>query len=174
MLIKKVRIEGIVRPDRYRLPKLTHCNVGCRRPQASRAQPQGQGLQVPPNSHRVAYPPSCPLLQVRRRPASYLEVRVRYRQHHCRIKRETIPLGWLEGWQRGDLSPPELGETIHGKLAFRATPMPVLWSGRTAHLCSMMLNSKAFHCYIPCTMLSAVIAVICPARKILRHYPKRL
>jgi hypothetical protein len=39
---------------------------GCCRPQAPRAQPQGQGLQVPPHSHRVPYPPSGPLLQDRR------------------------------------------------------------------------------------------------------------
>lgn len=33
------------------------------RPQAPRAQPQGQGRQVPPYSDRVPYPPSDPLLQ---------------------------------------------------------------------------------------------------------------
>ena len=56
--------------------------TGRLRPQAPRAQPQGQGRQVPSDSHRVAYPPSGPLLQDRRRPAADLEVRERYGQHH--------------------------------------------------------------------------------------------
>lgn len=58
---------------------------GRRRPQAPGAQPQGQGLQVPPDSDRVAYPPSLPLLQDRRCPASYLQVRVRHRLHYGRL-----------------------------------------------------------------------------------------
>ena len=63
---------------------LTH-TLGCCRPQAPRAQPQGQGLQVPPDSYRVPHPPSVPLLQDRRCPPPYLEVRVRHRLHPRRI-----------------------------------------------------------------------------------------
>lgn len=65
--------------------QLTSVTIGCRRPQAPRAQPQGQGLQVPPDSDRVAYPPSGPLLQDCWRPASYLALRGCHRLHPCGI-----------------------------------------------------------------------------------------
>src|SRR5690242_1933551 len=39
----------------------------------------------PPHSHRVPYSPSLPLLQDRRCPSPYLEVRERHRLHPCRI-----------------------------------------------------------------------------------------
>ena len=78
MLIKKVRFgrfSAIPASANTRLP-------GCCRPQASRAQPQGSRLQVPPDSHRVPYPPSVPLLQDRRCPSTNLEIRVCHRLHH--------------------------------------------------------------------------------------------
>ncbi len=56
--------------------------VGGRRPQAPRAQPKGQGLQVPPHSHRVAHPPPVALLQDGRRAAAHVEIREHHSQHH--------------------------------------------------------------------------------------------
>jgi hypothetical protein len=82
MLIKKVSAH---RPNRPWAMQLTDMILGRLRPQAPRAQPQGQGLQVPPDSHRVPYPPSRPLLPHRRRHAPELEVRVRHRLHHGRL-----------------------------------------------------------------------------------------
>lgn len=92
MLIKKVSYPP---PSADGDPEC-HTNMsskGRRRPQAPRAQPQGQGLQVPPHSHRVACPPSCPLLQDRRRPAPHLEVRERHCQHHRRLSDELLASG---------------------------------------------------------------------------------
>ena len=48
--------------------------LGRGRPQAPRAQPQGQRLQVPPYPHRIPHPPPQPLLQVRQCPAAELEI----------------------------------------------------------------------------------------------------
>lgn len=61
---------------------LTSNPPGRRCPQAPRAQPQGPGLQVPPDSRRVPYPPSVPLLQDRRCSPTYLEIRELHCQHH--------------------------------------------------------------------------------------------
>ncbi|KAB8611438.1 hypothetical protein FH972_025943 [Carpinus fangiana] len=72
MLIKKV-IFPMERSFRKTPQTNATIQTGRRRPQAPRAQPQGQGWQVPPHSHRVPYPPPVPLLQDRRRPASHLE-----------------------------------------------------------------------------------------------------
>lgn len=55
------------RPPDPRRPLPPH-QEGRHRSQAPRAQPSRQGLQVPPHSYRVPYPPSCPLLQVRSLP----------------------------------------------------------------------------------------------------------
>jgi len=55
---------------------LTITEACCERAQASGAQPQGYGQQVPSHSHRVAYPPSDPLLQDRWCCAADLQVRV--------------------------------------------------------------------------------------------------
>jgi hypothetical protein len=79
MLIKKVCF-GEVAPDAIAM--LTRYPPGRRCPQAPRAQPQGPGLQVPPDSHRVPYPPPVPLLQDRRCSPTYLEIRELHRQHH--------------------------------------------------------------------------------------------
>merc|ERR1712000_409519 len=59
---------------------------GRRCPQAPRAQPKGQGLQIPPYSHRVQNPPSQQILQDCRCSATQLEVRERHCKHHGRIK----------------------------------------------------------------------------------------
>merc|ERR1711964_551968 len=59
---------------------------GRRCPQAPRAQPKGQGLQIPPYSHRVHNPPSQQILQDCRCSATQLEVRERHCKHHGRIK----------------------------------------------------------------------------------------
>lgn len=78
MLIKKVRfgtLGAIWTCANNRL-------LGCCRPQAPRAQPQGSRLQVPPDSHRVPHSPSVPLLQDRRRSPTNLEIRVCHRFHH--------------------------------------------------------------------------------------------
>ena len=82
MLIKKVGLDS---HHNFYARLADKIIPGCCRPQAPRAQPQGQGLQVPPDSHRVPYPPSGPLLQDRRCPSSHLEVRVLNRLHHGRI-----------------------------------------------------------------------------------------
>merc|ERR1712230_341344 len=58
---------------------------GRRRPQAPRAQPKGQGLQVPPHPHRIQNPPSQQILQDCRCSATQLEVRERHCKHHGRI-----------------------------------------------------------------------------------------
>jgi hypothetical protein len=47
---------------------------GRRRPQTPRAQQKGQGLQVPPHSHRVSHPSLVAVLQDRWGAASDLEV----------------------------------------------------------------------------------------------------
>ena len=76
----------------YPISTLTHTNgmsssdtamfcLGRRRPQAPRAQPQGQGQQVPPHSHRIPHPPPLAILQVRRCAATDLEIRERDGQH---------------------------------------------------------------------------------------------
>lgn len=78
MLIKKVQfatLRSIPANANFRL-------LGCCRPQAPRAQPQGSRLQVPPDSHRVPHSPSVPLLQDRRRSPTNLEIRVCHRFHH--------------------------------------------------------------------------------------------
>jgi hypothetical protein len=82
MLVKKVCLHC---PQIFSVQLADMIFSGCCRPQASRAQPQGQGLQVPPHSHRVPYPPSGSLLQDRRCPSPHLEVRVLDRLHHGRI-----------------------------------------------------------------------------------------
>ena len=51
---------------------------GGRRPQAPRDQSQGQGLEVPLDSYRVAYSPPCAILQVQAADPSDLQVRLRY------------------------------------------------------------------------------------------------
>lgn len=61
------------------------CSSGRRCPQAPRAQPQGQGLQVPSHSHRIQNPPPEQILQDRRCLATQLEVRERHRKHPCGI-----------------------------------------------------------------------------------------
>lgn len=78
MLIKKVRFGTLGVMPASANSRL----LGCCRPQAPRAQPQGSRLQVPPDSHRVPYPPSVPLLQDRRCPSTNLEIRVCHRLHH--------------------------------------------------------------------------------------------
>jgi hypothetical protein len=79
MLIKKVRFGNFTQ---CAIAMLTNDPPGCRCPQAPRAQPQGPGLQVPPDSHRVPYPPPVPLLQDRRCSPSHLEIRELHRLHH--------------------------------------------------------------------------------------------
>lgn len=93
MLIKKVRKEQLPpAPSQHISPPPHVCMLttvvsclGCRCPQAPRAQPQGQGLQVPPHSDRVPYPPSGPLLQDRRCPAPHLALRGCHRFHSRRL-----------------------------------------------------------------------------------------
>lgn len=58
---------------------------GCRRPKAPRDQPQGQGLEVPPHSHRVPYPPSRPVLQDEAADPTFVQVRLGHRLHPHRI-----------------------------------------------------------------------------------------
>jgi hypothetical protein len=87
MLIKKVsapmRAQNIA--QHHCMLEMLTTYTGRRRPQAPRAQPQGQGQQVPPDSHRVPHPPPVPLLQDRRQPPAHLEIRERYCQHSCRL-----------------------------------------------------------------------------------------
>ena len=100
MLIKKVctlffRLMGI-NADKFE---------GCCCSQASREKPKGQGLQVPPHSHRVPHPPLVPLLQDRRCPTTYLEIRERNCQHLGRINfntgHDSCYLAW--SWGVGNL-----------------------------------------------------------------------
>ena len=73
--------------------------LGRRRPQAPRAQPQGQGQQVPPHSDRVPHPPPLPLLQDRRCPAADLEIRERDCFDTCRMSAHQKDGRWEEDWK---------------------------------------------------------------------------
>jgi hypothetical protein len=85
MLIKKVYT-----PHFCILVYHTKANLkGCCRSQAPRAKPKGQGLQVPPHSHRVPYPPSLSLLQDCWCSPTHLEVRECHCQHPCSINVDT-------------------------------------------------------------------------------------
>lgn len=98
MLIKKVRYNYTF-----------HCShlantidPGRRRPQAPRAQPQGQGQQIPPHSDRVPYSPSVALLQDRRCPPTNLEIRERHRLYPRRISVANAGSGiWLHQSKKG-------------------------------------------------------------------------
>ena len=81
MLIKKVIYISLDSISEQKLTEPGRC-----RAQAPRAQPERQGLQVPPHSHRVADPPPRALLQVGRRTAAQLEIRERDSQHHRGIR----------------------------------------------------------------------------------------
>ena len=59
-----------------------------RRPTAPGAQPQGQGLQVPPHPHRVPHPPPGPLLPHHAQADAQLEVRVLHRRLPRRLSQK--------------------------------------------------------------------------------------
>lgn len=95
MLIKKVRkLAQIGIRTLYMMIDFS-LSLGRRCPQAPRAQPQGQGLQVPSHSHRIQNPPPEQILQDRRCPATQLEIRERHRKHTGRIDVSLKSL-WVE------------------------------------------------------------------------------
>lgn len=82
--------EGMSRQSSYCIHHALTESLGCRRPQAPREKPKGQGLEIQTHSHRIKNSQIEQILQDCWCIAANMEVRERYRQHYGRIRDKRI------------------------------------------------------------------------------------
>lgn len=106
--------------------------------QALGSQPKGQGLQVPPHSHRISYSPPRSLLQDEATNPPDIQVRQRNCQHPHRIDGRqydgVLEIMMVRLWTSGGLDSKKYGVFLY--LAFTqcnamlcCTIFPCLWPG---------------------------------------------